>query len=104
MRLRVCWFHNKFNTPFIYKFTMLFFSEFIPYVFQLLSLLLELHDTSVPDAYLQMLPNLLLPPLWERLANIPPLVRLLQAFIEKGAAQIETEKIVSIMCCCYYSS
>ena len=73
----------------------LFLPEFIPYVFQLLSLLLELHTESVPDAYMQMLPNLLLPPLWERLANIPPLVRLLQAFVEKGSGQIETDKVVS---------
>ena len=69
--------------------------EFIPYVFQLLSLLLELHTSTIPEAYLHMLPNLLLPPLWERLANIPPLVRLLQAFIEKGSSQIETERVVN---------
>ena len=69
--------------------------EFIPYVFQVLSLLLELHTDSVPEAYLLLFPHLLQPILWERPGNIPPLVRLLQAFIEKGAAQIQPDKLVS---------
>lgn len=70
-------------------------SEFIPYVFQILSLLIELHRESVPDTYMQLFPHLLTPLLWERPGNIPPLVRLLQAYIEKGARQIEPEKLVS---------
>jgi len=71
--------------------------EFIPYVFQLLSLLLEMHTQSVPEAYVAMFPNLLLPPLWERPANIPSLVRLLQAYVEKGAKQIEPEKVTGLL-------
>ena len=79
--------------------SLYYLSEFIPYVFQILSLLIELHKDSVPETYMQLFPHLLTPLLWERPGNIPPLVRLLQAFIEKGAKQIEPEKLVS---CAYY--
>ena len=67
----------------------------MPYVFQILSLLLEMHTDSIPETYMALFPHLLQPVLWERPANIPPLVRLLQAFIEKGAQQIGSERIVS---------
>lgn len=72
-----------------------FYTEFIPYVFQILSLLIDLHSTGVPEAYMALFSHLLNPVLWERPGNIPALVRLLQAYIEKAAKQIETEKIVS---------
>lgn len=62
--------------------------EFVPYIFQLLSLMLECHSSPVPDPYMALFPCLLAPVLWERPGNIHPLVRLLQAFIERGAAQI----------------
>ena len=69
-------------------------TEFIPYVFQILSLLLEMHTDSIPDPYMALFPHLLLPVLWERPGNIPPLVRLLQAFIERGSKQIDPDKMV----------
>jgi hypothetical protein len=47
------------------------------------------------DIYMQVFPYLLVPILWDRPGNIPPLVRLLQAYIEKASAKIEDEKIVS---------
>lgn len=73
----------------------LFIPEFIPYIFQILSLLLELHTDSVPPAYMALFPCLLAPVLWERPGNIHPLVRLLQAYIETGASQIiQADKIV----------
>eukprot|EP00096_Caligus_rogercresseyi_P000645 TRINITY_DN11117_c0_g1_i1.p1 TRINITY_DN11117_c0_g1~~TRINITY_DN11117_c0_g1_i1.p1 ORF type:complete len:974 (-),score=386.32 TRINITY_DN11117_c0_g1_i1:7-2928(-) len=63
--------------------------EFVPYVFQILSLLLELHNNaSIPGPYMELFPFLLMPVLWERPANITPLVRLIQAFISRGAEQI----------------
>lgn len=70
--------------------------EFIPYVFQILSLLLELHPVGggVPDLFIALFPHLLQPVLWERSGNIPALVRLLQAFISVASAQIETSKLV----------
>ncbi|RWS29395.1 exportin-2-like isoform X1, partial [Leptotrombidium deliense] len=62
--------------------------EFMPYVFQVLSLMLEANQGGISDLYIQLFPFLLTPILWDRPANIHPLVRLLQAFIEKGAQQI----------------
>lgn len=41
-------------------------SEFIPYVFQIFSQLLELHqEPQLPEVYKSLLPPLLLPNLWE---------------------------------------
>uniref|UniRef100_A0A4X2JNK3 Exportin-2 n=1 Tax=Vombatus ursinus TaxID=29139 RepID=A0A4X2JNK3_VOMUR len=62
--------------------------EFIPYVFQVMSLLLETHKNGIPSSYMALFPHLLQPVLWERAGNIPPLVRLLQAFLEKGSNTI----------------
>jgi exportin-2 (importin alpha re-exporter) len=63
--------------------------EFMPYVFQILSLFLEVYEKdSIPKHYMQLFHHLLAPILFERPANIAPLVRLLQAFIEKGSQQI----------------
>lgn len=73
-------------------------AEFVPYVFQVMSLLLEIHTSSIPNSYMALFPHLLQPVLWERAGNIPPLVRLLQAYLEKGAATIASsaaDKIVS---------
>lgn len=72
--------------------------EFIPYVFQVMSLLLEMHKNEIPSSYMALFPHLLQPVLWERTGNIPPLVRLLQAYLERGASTIASaaaDKIVS---------
>ncbi|KAJ4428957.1 hypothetical protein ANN_25953 [Periplaneta americana] len=70
--------------------------EFVPYVFQILSLLLEQHNSgTIPEPYMVLFPCLLAPVLWERPGNIHPLVRLLQAFIHTGAAQISASEKVS---------
>ena len=64
--------------------------EFVPYVFQILSLLLELHnDGGVPEPYMALFQFLLVPVLWERPANIKPLVRLLQAYVSRGPQQVK---------------
>ncbi|BGP16685.1 hypothetical protein JCM10213_000398 [Rhodosporidiobolus nylandii] len=64
-------------------------SEFTPFVFQILSQLLELHPAGdMPDSYKVLLPPLLTPTLWESRGNIPALVRLLRAFLGRGAQQI----------------
>ncbi|XP_007446458.1 PREDICTED: exportin-2 isoform X2 [Lipotes vexillifer] len=62
--------------------------EFIPYVFQVMSLLLETHKNDIPSSYMALFPHLLQPVLWERTGNIPALVRLLQAFLERGSTTI----------------
>ena len=64
-------------------------SEFTPFVFQILSQLLELHTaTSFPSQYKALLPPLLTPTLWESKGNVPALVRLLRAFLSRGASGI----------------
>ncbi|KAK0159600.1 hypothetical protein PV327_010696 [Microctonus hyperodae] len=63
--------------------------EYIPYVFQVLALLLELHtDQNVPEPYMALFPCLLSPVLFERQENIQSLNRLLQAFVSHGSHQI----------------
>lgn len=63
--------------------------EFVPYVFQIMSVMLELHsEGNVPEPYMAMFNFLLVPLLWERPGNIHPLVRLLQAFISRGPSQV----------------
>lgn len=63
--------------------------EFLPYLFQILALLLELRTTQdIPEAYLALFPCLLSSVLFERQANIHPLNRLLRAFISHGAHHI----------------
>lgn len=78
-----------------------FSTEFIPYVFQVMSLLLETHKNDIPSSYMALFPHLLQPVLWERTGNIPALVRLLQAFLERGSntiASAAADKIVSAAC------
>lgn len=48
-----------------------------------MSMLLEIRDPPIADTYMALFPHLLTPILWDRPGNIPPLVRLLQAYIEK---------------------
>lgn len=65
--------------------------EFMPYVFQMLSLLLEMREeakTAIPEPYWALFPCLLSPALWDRSGNVTPLIRLLSAFIRQGSAQI----------------
>ncbi|KAI5849541.1 Cse1-domain-containing protein [Morchella snyderi] len=64
----------------------LYITEFIPYVFQLLSLLLESHPSApIPQRYKDLIPHLLAPALCESRGNVPALVRLLQAIMARGA-------------------
>jgi len=72
-------------------------TEFIPYAFQLLSLMLELQDQTVPQVYHELFPFLLMPVLWERPGYIPALTRLLQAYIEKAATTIVVQKIMPVL-------
>ena len=55
--------------------------EFAPYVFQLLAQMIEARNCdngdALPASYLGIFPALLAPSLWDRQANVTPLVRLL---------------------------
>lgn len=74
--------------------------EFLPYVFQMLSLLMEIRQTigSVPDPYLALFPCLLSPVLWERPGNITPLMRLLCTFVKQASPQIQAQgKLMGVL-------
>lgn len=78
--------------------------EFMPYVFQMLSLLLEMREMAnspIPEPYWALFPCLLAPALWDRSGNVTPLIRLLTAFIRKGSEQIVSfDKLVRVGCRC----
>ena len=91
---------DKFETslfPIIEGILVRDVSEFLPYIFQILSLLLELRPPPIPAPYMNIYPHLLIPALWERSGNIPALVRLLQAFIEKAPSDITKEDKLSAL-------
>jgi len=66
-----------------------FSSEYVPYVFQVLAQMLELHrGGQVPPDYRGILPLLLTPAVWQQKGSIPGLVRLLKAFLAQDSAQM----------------
>ncbi|KAI0684913.1 Cse1-domain-containing protein [Cytidiella melzeri] len=62
--------------------------QYIPYVFQLLAQMLELHTQDVPAAYRELLPFLLTPSIWGQKGSVPGLVKLLKAFLSRDAKQM----------------
>ena len=73
-------------------------ANFSPTCSQILSLLLELRPLPIPQPYMVIFPLLLTPALWEHTGNIPALVRLLQAFIEKAPADVtKDDKILALL-------
>lgn len=70
----------------------------IPYIFQILSVMLDQQKAAIPDPYFQLLPFILMPVLWERPGYVPPMIRLLQSFVEKAPARIiEEDKLGAIL-------
>ena len=61
--------------------------EFVPYVFQVFSQLLE-YRSDLGNAYQSLFPPLLTPTLWERKGNIPALTRLLEAYLKTGGPEL----------------
>ncbi|KAI0340315.1 Cse1-domain-containing protein [Trametopsis cervina] len=71
---------------------------YIPYVFQLLAQMLELHTTDVPPAYRELLPFLLTPAVWAQKGSVPGLVKLLKAFLARDARQmVATGQFLSVL-------
>ena len=73
--------------------------DFIPYVFQILALLLEYHEAGrVPEAYISLLQPILSPTLWETPANIQPVVYFLTTLISRANHSIEAAgKVIPIL-------
>jgi exportin-2 (importin alpha re-exporter) len=67
-------------------------AEFAPYVFQILSQLVEVRLPPLPPNYMALFSPLLTPLLWERSANVPALVRLLQAYLQKAPHEIISQQ------------
>jgi len=63
-------------------------TEFTPYVFQILAQLLEYRPNGLGEAYTALFPPLLSPALWQSKGNIPALVRLLKAYLNKAAPEL----------------
>jgi len=59
-------------------------TDFVPYSFQILGLLLDANDqTQVKDLYKALFSRLLTPDLWRTSANLPGLIRLFRAYFSK---------------------
>ncbi|KAL6575622.1 hypothetical protein OROHE_000999 [Orobanche hederae] len=73
-------------------------SEFFPYAFQLLAQLVDLNRSPLPGNYMEIFAILLLPEPWKKSANVPALVRLLQAFLRKAPHELnQQERLSSIL-------
>ncbi|KAI9907456.1 hypothetical protein PsorP6_004090 [Peronosclerospora sorghi] len=59
-----------------------------PYVYQVLAQMLELRPSGVSDAYKSMFPVLLNPALWERVSNVPAVVKLIEAYMRKAPTDV----------------
>ncbi|KAF8583471.1 Cse1-domain-containing protein [Ramaria rubella] len=62
--------------------------QFVPYTFQILSQMLELHSTDVPPGYRSLLPLLLTPAPWAQKGSIPGLVRYIRASLDRDGQEI----------------
>jgi exportin-2 (importin alpha re-exporter) len=51
--------------------------------------MLEAHATGFPDTYRALLPHLLTPAVWQPRGSVPPLVRLIKAYVSKDAKAME---------------
>ncbi|KAI4303422.1 hypothetical protein MLD38_039056 [Melastoma candidum] len=63
-------------------------AEFFPYAFQLLAQLVDLNRPPIPATYMPIFQILLSPELWGKRSNVPALVRLLQAFLQKSPHEL----------------
>ncbi|KAL2152512.1 hypothetical protein VTH82DRAFT_5696 [Thermothelomyces myriococcoides] len=67
-------------------------SEFVPFIFQIFALLLELNPTNqVPGNFKLLIEAVLAPGPWETRGNVPPLSRFIAAIIPKAAEEIKAE-------------
>ncbi|KAG2290547.1 hypothetical protein Bca52824_050151 [Brassica carinata] len=70
-------------------------AEFLPYAFQLLAQLVELNRPPLSPNYMQIFVLLLSPDSWKTSGNVPALVRLLQAFLQKAPHEVTQENRLS---------
>lgn len=66
-------------------------TEFFPYAFQLLAQLVDFNRSPLPGNYMDIFAILLLQDSWKKSANVPSLVRLLQAFLRKAPHELNQQ-------------
>ncbi|KAL1549740.1 exportin-2-like [Salvia divinorum] len=66
-------------------------TEFFPYAFQLLAQLVDFNLSPLPANYMDIFAILLLQDSWKKSANVPSLVRLLQAFLRKAPHELNQQ-------------
>ncbi|WOK97250.1 exportin-2 [Canna indica] len=66
-------------------------TEFWPYAFQIFAQLVEMSKPPLSDSYMQLFLVLLSPESWKRSGNVPALVRLLQAYLQKVPNELKNE-------------
>ncbi|ESK86419.1 importin-alpha export [Moniliophthora roreri MCA 2997] len=73
--------------------------QYIPYTFQILAQMLSLHnETTIPPQYESLLPFLLTPAVWAQKGSVPGLVRLLKAYLRRGAqSMVSRGQVASIL-------
>ncbi|GAB5353559.1 hypothetical protein AAMO2058_000045900 [Amorphochlora amoebiformis] len=64
--------------------------DLMPYVFQIMALLLEAAPGEISATYLALFEPILAPCNWQMAGNVAGLVRLLQAYLQKGTSQLLT--------------
>jgi exportin-2 (importin alpha re-exporter) len=73
-------------------------TEYIPYVFQILAQMLELHAADVPGEYRSILPFLVMEASWQQKGSIPGLVKLLKAFLARDVQHmVSTGRYTAIL-------
>ncbi|CAE6398308.1 unnamed protein product [Rhizoctonia solani] len=71
--------------------------QFIPYVFQILAQMLEIHTNTVPPAYSSLVSILFTPAVWQQRGNVPALVRLVKAFITKDPNSVDVRTVLAVV-------
>ncbi|QRV84475.1 exportin-2 [Ceratobasidium sp. AG-Ba] len=71
--------------------------QFIPYVFQILAQMLEIHSSGVPPAYVSLLPIMFTPAVWQQRGNVPALVRLVKAFLSKDPSSLDIRTVLAVV-------
>ncbi len=70
-------------------------TEYIPYVFQLLAQMLEMHSKDVPAEYRSLLPFLLMPAIWQQKGSVPGLVKLLSAYLSHDSKEMVANRQIA---------
>ncbi|KAK0194119.1 CAS/CSE protein [Armillaria mellea] len=69
--------------------------QYIPYVFQLLAQMLEMHSKDVPAEYRNLLPFLLMPAIWQQKGSVPGLVKLLSAYLSHDSKEMVANRQIA---------